>query len=109
MTVDKWFSQPALVANNSAGSTQTYLADRNSSRIGFNFTAIGFYDGIIPGSDASFILHSEKTDYVPGKAFVIDSGTAIADTFAPIPEPSTYLAGLSALCLLGFKAVSRRK
>jgi len=109
MTVIGWATSPLAAADNGFG-TPGVLADyadrisgaSNGDTIGFTWGSVfgPFFTDIKAGQNATVYLYTPLKNFAKNNAQVIDGGVAIADTFAPVPEPTTVLAGIGALGLL---------
>jgi len=103
----------AFVPSRASGPLGLVLAGTSSTSANggpSGFTGLGLppLDNIDPGGSANQLLNSPLSGVMPSSAFLIDRGAALAVRVtppapaAPLPEPSTMIAG--ALLLLPFAA-----
>jgi hypothetical protein len=87
------------------GSIAVTSADRQAlgDAVGFNFTSTPLGAGVIsPGSTSHwFFVKTDATQFGLGTVALIDGGVATVAAFAPIPEPSTSVLVIGALCSVG--------
>ena len=77
------------------------------------FTGLGFppLDNIDPGGNVTQFLYSPLTGVMPSSAFLIDRGASLAFRMtppapaAPLPEPTTMIAGALLLLPVGANAI----
>ena len=112
VALDGWGNSPQAFGGN-YGATATidaYNLTRVSANVvDFNYTldAANGYT-MLKGGVSDIVLYSPLSAAVPSTIYFQDGGQGSASTFAPVPEPSTYVAGISAL-LFGLSAWSKRK
>lgn len=104
-TVDGWDSTPLPVAGNTGLGLDAPIADRSLSGdiIGFDW---GVVTPIAPGLFGEVFVRTSIQQFGIVNGSTIDGGTATQPTYAPVPEPTTMIAG--ALLLLPFGASTLR-
>jgi hypothetical protein len=103
LTLIDWATSPvALVDNVAIGGTVFAAAATRTAppgdTIGFSWSP--FTGQIMPGATGSVLIQTPLKAWKDSVASVLDGGTAAAATFAPVPEPTTIIAGAGALGLL---------
>jgi hypothetical protein len=107
-TTDVSHSTPA-----GAGTVIPAYADREvgGTSIGFSWVAAPIGTGAVgPGqTSATMVIQTNSPVFVPTSAFVLDGFPAGMLSFAPVPEPSTFVLAGSGLALLVYGYSRRRR
>jgi hypothetical protein len=108
LTLIGWTDTQTDVGYVLGGGVAAAYADRSNDGDTVGFTWAKWIGTIAPGASGSVFIRSDAAAYTTSIANIIDGGIADAATFAPapVPEPTTLLAG--ALLLLPFGASAVR-
>jgi hypothetical protein len=107
-TVDSSYQTPIA-----AGAIAPAYTDRetNGSSVGFSFVSAPVGSGPLGPTmtSATLVLQTNATTFVPNTASVLDGFPATVGTFAPVPEPSTFILAGVGLALVGYRLSSRSR
>ncbi len=107
LTLIGWTGTATDVGYVRGGGVAAAFADRSNDGDTVGFTWAKWIGIIAPGSSGSVFIRSDAAAYTTSIANIIDGGIADAATFAPapVPEPTTLLAGALLLLPFGTSAV----
>jgi hypothetical protein len=114
VALDGWIKSITAAGGNfnGPGTVKAFSALRSGAdniTFQYNLDPPNGYSQILPGLAADLVLYSPITEYLPSRIFLQNGGQGVADTYAPVPEPATWLAGFGALSLFAFSTLSGRK